>query len=81
MSAFFEQILYCVLTDGIMNYPVFAEVEKGKGEVDVEHLKRLVSRQYQVAVGDLKIVSYPRWATRIETPEGHVVHIGMLPRE
>lgn len=75
----FRQGLYCVLTDGSMTYPVFVEVAKKRGALDLEDVRRAVSARYGIPLEELRVLSHPRWATRVETPGGHVLHIGMIP--
>ena len=40
-----------------------------------------VAEQYGIVPNELRIVSHPRWAIRRDTPDGHVVHLGMIPAD
>lgn len=81
MSDAHRQQLFAILTDGKMLFPLFVEVRKSAAVVDLDYLKRQVAEQYGTDPRELRIVSHPRWAIRRDTPDGHVVHLGMIPAD
>ncbi|MGH7804451.1 MAG: hypothetical protein ACREQJ_08885 [Candidatus Binatia bacterium] len=81
MSDSYRQQLFAILSDGKMLFPLFVEVRKDAATVDLDYLKRQVAEQYGTDLGELRIVSHPRWAIRRDTPDGHVVHLGMIPAD
>ncbi len=81
MSDVYHQQLFAILSDGKMLFPLFVEVRKSAAAVDLDYLKRQVAEQYGTDPNELRIVSHPRWAIRRDTPDGHVVHLGMIPAD
>jgi hypothetical protein len=81
VSDVYRQQLFAVLSDGKMLFPIFVEVRKSAAVVDLDYLKRQIVEQYGADARELRIVSHPRWAIRRDTPDGHVVHLGMIPSD
>lgn len=81
VSELYSQRLFALFTDGEMLYPVFAEVQKDVAPATLDVMRREIAAQYALDPTTLRIVSHPRWAIRRTSPEGHVVHFGMLPAE